>query len=366
MPDRELVSQLQGTLGKLELVLGTIAEAIVWTDEAGTIQWCNASFDRLAGRPHLAILGGLFTEMLPLERDGRRVTSVHELLDAALSPEDGVRVYERRGPSGRMLIEISVSTTAPGDVPSIVLVLALRDVTEKKIAEAAIDAKNRELETLIQVISHDLREPLRAIENFSALVQKEQTGRLSLEGDDYLSRIVRASARMRSLLDDIVKLARARKIDPPSEKIDFGVVADEVLSRLADEIARSGASVRVIAPLPRLKVNKEWATQALYNLVGNALKFTREGRKPDIEISAYRAGAAIPGVSVLDRGPGVNPEDAERIFQLFWRAVGREVEGTGAGLAIVRAVAERHGGRAWVRPRDGGGSEFIITFGNAA
>lgn len=237
---------------------------------------------------------------------------------------------------------------------------------KKKIAEAAIAAKNRELETLIQVISHDLREPLRSIENFSALVQREQAGRLSPEGDDYLSRIVRASARMRSLLEDIVKLSRAGKIDPSSEKIDFGIVADEVLSRLADEIARSGAAVRVIAPLPRLKVNKEWATQALYNLVGNALKFTREDRKPDIEISSYRAGSAVLGVSVLDRGPGVKPEDAERVFQLFWRAVGREVEGTGAGLAIVRAVAERHGGRAWVRPREGGGSEFIITFGDAA
>lgn len=366
MSDHELVSQLQSTLGKLQLVLGSIAEAIVWTDEAGTIQWCNASFDRLAGRPHLAILGGLFTEVLPLERDGRRVASVQELLDAAQSPEDGVRAYEHRGRAERMLIEVSVSTTATGDVPSIVLVLTLRDVTEKKLAEAAIDAKNRELETLIQVISHDLRGPLRAIENFSALVYKEQTGRLSPEGDDYLSRVVRASARMRSLLEDIVKLARARKIDSPSEKIDFGVVADEVLSRLADEIAGSGASVHVVAPLPRLKVNREWATQALYNLVGNALKFTREGRKPDIEISSYRAGAVVVGVSVLDRGPGVRPEDAENIFQLFWRAVGREVEGTGAGLAIVRAVAERHGGRAWVQPRKGGGSEFIITFGDDA
>jgi signal transduction histidine kinase len=65
---------------------------------------------------------------------------------------------------------------------------------------------------------------------------------------------------------------------------------------------------------------------------------------------------------VRDRGPGVTPEHAERIFQLFQRAVGREVEGTGAGLAIVRQIAERHGGRSWVEPRPGGGSEFVITF----
>ena len=69
------------------------------------------------------------------------------------------------------------------------------------------------------------------------------------------------------------------------------------------------------------------------------------------------------GLIVCDRGPGVAPEHADRIFQLFQRAVGREVEGTGAGLAIVRQVAERHGGRAWVQPREGGGSEFVLTFG---
>jgi signal transduction histidine kinase len=143
-------------------------------------------------------------------------------------------------------------------------------------------------------------------------------------------------------------------------------VASEVLSRLSAEIQRTGASVRVAEPLPRLKADRMWATQALYNLVANALKFTREGRGPEVEIAPYRAGGAVLGVSVRDRGPGVRPEDAERIFLLFQRAVGRDVEGTGAGLAIVRAVAERHGGLAWARPREGGGSEFIVTFGGTA
>src|SRR5207247_10956658 len=90
------------------------------------------------------------------------------------------------------------------------------------------------------------------------------------------------------------------------------------------------------------------------------------GEPPQVEICAYRAGPDEPagqGLVVCDRGPGVPAGYGDRIFQLFQRAVGREVEGTGAGLAIVRQIAERHGGSAWVRPREGGGSEFIITFG---
>ena len=110
-----------------------------------------------------------------------------------------------------------------------------------------------------------------------------------------------------------------------------------------------------------------WATQAISNLIADALKFTSNGHAPDIEVALYqpRDGELASGIVVRDRGPGVAPEHAERIFQLFQRAVGREVEGTGAGLAIVQRVAERHGGQAWVQPREGGGSEFFITFGVA-
>ncbi|HEU5406478.1 MAG TPA: ATP-binding protein, partial [Nitrospira sp.] len=127
----------------------------------------------------------------------------------------------------------------------------------------------------------------------------------------------------------------------------------------------TGAAVQIVYPLPRLRVNRMWATQGLYNLLANAMKFTRDGHPPDIEIASYEAPAStipVAGVVVKDRGPGVPTRHAERIFMLFQRAVGRNVEGTGAGLTIVRQVAERHGGRAWVQPRAGGGSEFVITF----
>jgi len=145
------------------------------------------------------------------------------------------------------------------------------------------------------------------------------------------------------------------------------VVAD-VLQQLEARIERSQARVVVAEGLPHLAADKRWVTQAVYNLVANALKFTRDGEPPDIEIISYRPGPEDPvgeGLVVCDRGPGVQAGYTERIFQLFQRAVGREVEGTGAGLAIVRQIAERHGGSAWVRPREGGGSEFFVTFGNS-
>jgi signal transduction histidine kinase len=152
---------------------------------------------------------------------------------------------------------------------------------------------------------------------------------------------------------------------PPTEEVAVQSIIEEALKRLEEKIKTTGAHICIAEGFQGLRVDRTWATQAVYNLIANALKFTCNGASPDVEVAPYKGEPAQPdpmGISVRDRGPGVAPEHAERIFQLFQRAVGREVEGTGAGLAIVRQIAERHGGNAWVKPREGGGAEFIITF----
>ena len=242
-----------------------------------------------------------------------------------------------------------------------------RDITERRRSELMILKKNKDLETLLHVTSHDLKEPLRAIESFSVLLQERYATRLDEKGQDFLYRIVRATQRLDQLLTDILDLSRAQRMEPPVDEIDANHLVQEVLRRLESRIKSTGARITVRSPLPHLRVNRTWAIQGLYNLVANALKFVAPGETPDIEIAPYveidLEGAEFAGLVVRDRGPGVPPDQHERIFELFRRAVGRDIEGTGAGLAIVRQVAERHGGRAWVSPREGGGSEFFITFG---
>jgi signal transduction histidine kinase len=155
----------------------------------------------------------------------------------------------------------------------------------------------------------------------------------------------------------------------PTEEIEAGAIVQEALARLQEKIQRTGAQVTVEGDLPKLLADRTWATQGIYNFIANALKFTQNGQAPEIEVGAFRPDEAHReevGLVVRDRGPGVPPELAEHIFGLFQRAVGHEIEGSGAGLAIVRAVARRHGGDAWVTPREGGGSEFVVTFGTRA
>jgi signal transduction histidine kinase len=239
------------------------------------------------------------------------------------------------------------------------------EIAERSRARAEIAAKNRDLETLLYVTSHDLREPLRAIENFSRIVHDRYQDRLDEKGRDFLRRVIQGAQRLNRLLDDILVLSRSQRIGPPAEVVDGEVIVLEALKRLEAKIASTQAQIHVAKSFDGLRVDRMWATQAIYNLIANALKFSRDGEAPDIEIEPYRSNGSasnIAGIIVRDRGPGVSEEHAERIFQLFQRAVGREVEGTGAGLAIVRQIAERHGGNAWVKAREGGGSEFVITF----
>lgn len=240
------------------------------------------------------------------------------------------------------------------------------EIAERKRAEEEVLTKNRELETLLHVISHDLHEPLRTIQNFSQLIYEQHSAQLTEEPCDFIRRVVGAAQRIGRLLDDLLALSRARQIQVRGERVPGRAIVEKALGRLRDRIRSRGTSVRVMDDLPTLRADKTWAVEAVYNLVENAMKFTRNGEPPHIEIAGYRARSdaqEMVGIIVRDRGPGVAPEHAERIFELFQRAVGREVEGTGAGLAIVRTVAERHGGRAWVQPRERIGSEFVITFG---
>ncbi len=233
-------------------------------------------------------------------------------------------------------------------------------------AQEELQHKNRDLTSLLYVISHDLKEPVRAIQSFAMLVVDRYAGQLEEKGRDFLRRVIDASSRMQHLLDDVLMLSRAQRTIDPKDTVDLNTIARDVLIQAQARIEETQAQVQIVGTLPTIRGDRRWLNQAVLNLVVNALKFTNPGAAPEIEIAGCEITEGdwvLPGIVIRDRGPGVDPEHHERIFELFQRAVPRQVEGTGAGLAIVRQVAEGHLGRAFVRSREGGGSEFVMTFG---
>jgi PAS domain S-box-containing protein len=242
------------------------------------------------------------------------------------------------------------------------------DITENRRAQEAMQARTRELEVLLTAASHDLREPLRAMGALTGILRDDYGARLDDEGRDLLARIQAGTQRMDELIEGLALLVRAQKLTVARRPTDGRTALADALQRLETTIARQRATITIHEPFPVLRAERGWVVEVLYHVIGNALKFTVDGVPPVVDIAAFpatdpegRDGEA--GFVIRDRGPGVPAESRERIFNLFRRAVGRQVPGTGVGLAIVREVTERHEGRAFVRPRDGGGSEFVVTFG---
>jgi PAS domain S-box-containing protein len=222
----------------------------------------------------------------------------------------------------------------------------------------------KDLETMLHVTSHDLREPLRSIKMFSQIVFERYAEQLDDRGKDYLRRVRKGAEHLDRLLLDIVSVTQAGRITGGVHWTDGKAIVAEAMRSLNMRINETNARVHIADNLPSLRVSLTWGSLAIQNLIANALKFVRGDVSPEIEVMAYSdENTSGNGIMVRDRGIGVPASHRERIFDLFQRCVGREIEGTGAGLAIVRQIAERHGGRAWVQDRPGGGSDFVVTFG---
>ena len=360
--------EMQSTMEELEAananrqsMMDAMMDILMTTDRQGIITEVNRATERISGYSREELIGQpfrqFFTDPDHAQAGIDQVLAEKEVSDYRLT------VVTKSGRQVPVSYNATVLRGARGRITGVLG--SARDISDRVQVEQELSAANRDLETLLHVTSHDLREPLRAIENFSRMVNDQYADHLDERGQDFLRRVVLGAERMTDLLDDITALSRVQRMEPPAEEVEGHVIVREALARLETEIKETEAQVQVAKDLPRLWADKTWATEAVYNLVSNALKFTREGAAPEVEIAPYQPQEGEPGrvgIVVRDRGPGVEPEHADRIFELFQRAVGREVEGTGAGLAIVQQVARRHGGRAWVRPREDGGSEFIITF----
>jgi light-regulated signal transduction histidine kinase (bacteriophytochrome) len=235
-----------------------------------------------------------------------------------------------------------------------------REATNKN---SILEQRNNDLETLLHVTSHDLREPIRAIKNFSKMIKFKYKDLLDEKGKDLFFRIERGGQRMDLLLDDILHLSHAQRKKFEFESLNCNDIIKGVLEDLENKISENKAIVSVSEDLPIIYGDKVWVRRAFFNLIGNSLKFVEKGSKPEITVEPlYAEGRS--GVRVLDRGMGIKEGLEEKIFDLFQRGVSQRVEGTGAGLAIVKEVAFRHKGKVWVESRKNGGSIFNILFLN--
>jgi PAS domain S-box-containing protein len=333
------------------------------TDTAGHCLYINARYQQLTSLTAKEAMGDGWSAALHPE-DRERVFASWYASAKSHRPFQSVHRYLRK--DGTIVwVRIHATEVHDGDTFQ-GYIGSVEDITQRRMAEEAMQARHRELEILLTVASHDLREPLRTMSSLASIVRDEYAPKLDEEGRDLLERIVRGTERMDELIEGVTMLVRAQRLAVSNRMVDGGACVADALRRLEPAIARQRASVGVNGPFPIVRAEKSWVVEVLYHLIANALKFTVDDAPPVVEVLPYETSPDHPaeaGFIVRDRGPGVPLDSREKIFHLFRRAVGRQIPGTGVGLAIVREVAERHRGRAFVRARQGGGSEFVVTFG---
>ena len=233
------------------------------------------------------------------------------------------------------------------------------ETSQEALAERSreLERSNRELEQFASVTSHDLQAPLATISMYAQLLEQRHSGDLG-SGEQLVEGINAATVKARTLIRDLLEYSRAGRGELLNEPVEMNDVASEALEMLAGPIDQSGGDVNV-EHLPVILGDARKLRQVFLNLIGNALKFSEEA--PAVRVSAEtQGGTAI--FAVTDNGIGMDPGQAERIFQPFHRLHGDDdYPGTGIGLAVCERIIEQHGGRIWAQSVPGQGSTFRFT-----
>lgn len=236
-------------------------------------------------------------------------------------------------------------------------------IAERLRAEEALTSQARELarsnadlQQFAYVTSHDLQEPLRAIQAYSQLLRKRYQDRLDADAEEFFGYIITGVQRMHVLIRDLLAYSRVVNLEPRTfAAVDMSEVVHWAMQNLQLAIEEVNAEI-TWDELPQVSGDHTELVQLVQNLLSNALKY-RSSQLPRIHISAKREGAYW-AFGVRDNGIGIASKYHERIFGVFKRLHGRDVPGTGIGLAICRKIVEKHHGRIWVESKEGAGATF--------
>ncbi len=228
-------------------------------------------------------------------------------------------------------------------------------------SNAALVARNEELDAYAHTVAHDLKNPVAAILGFAEHLEEGLDTLPEREWRESLEAITRSAQKMQAIIDALLLMGETRRSDVTISTLDLGLIAAECLEGLAHEVKRLGAEIRLPQTWPSATGYAPWVEQVLTNYVSNALKYG--GRPPRVELGATVVDERYVRIGVRDNGPGLTAEELGRVFTPFTRLSVEEVAGHGLGLSIVRRLVERMGGEVAVESEGtpGAGCTFSFT-----
>jgi len=359
--------------------VSTTPDGLIIRVNATLASWMGYGQEELTGRTRfldlLTIGGKIFyeTHFAPLLRmhgevneialdlickDGREIPSLVSAIqkrDAAGAPiANRITVFnttERRRYERELLLARRRAEEIAAELSRINLELTR--------SNTALLKANEELGQFAYAASHDLQEPLRTMTTYAQLLARRYAGEIDEDGQLFIRNIVEGSRRMENLIGDLLSFSQAQSSHVALRQTDMNRPLQIALSNLRAAVDESNATV-VSDELPFLTVDAGRMAQVFQNLIGNAIKYRKPDEAPRIRISCSEDPHECV-FSVRDNGLGFENEYAEQIFGVFKRLHGREIPGTGIGLAICKRMVESHGGRIWAESSPGVGSTFYFS-----
>jgi PAS domain S-box-containing protein len=350
----------------------------------GLIIYSNSYFSKLVDTPNEKVTGSYIFDYISVDSRQQFREYFELALQGCSKAEITLCTRNKNIP-----VYVSLTDLRP-QLPTVGMIVT--DLSEKKKNEQLIQThtetlwkKNVELEHLnksldqfASIASHDLQEPLRKIKTFAALLKSKCSTTLSAESNELIDKIKRSSDRMSLLINDVLNFSRIVNMENMFVKTDLSQLLDNTLKDFDLLILEKGASVQ-IGQLPVVEVIPSQINQLFYNLVGNALKFSKAGRPASLSISSrvlpaeeieneFNSGfnlnrrLSYSEISFRDNGIGFEQQFADQIFSIFERLNNREqYSGTGIGLALCRKIAQHHHGGIRAEGKENEGAVFYVV-----
>ncbi|WP_339460566.1 sensor histidine kinase, partial [Nodularia spumigena] len=224
------------------------------------------------------------------------------------------------------------------------------------------ERSNHELDAFAYIASHDLKEPLRGIHNYSNFLIEDYADTLNEEGKNKLKTLIRLTQRMEDLIDSLLHFSRLGRVDLSMQPTDLNDVVYRSLDLLSARIEEMKVDIQIPRPLPTVYCDRVQLGEVFNNLIANSIKYNDKPEKC-LEIGYIEEPQLPITLYVRDNGIGIRDKHFEAIFRIFKRLHGpsKYGGGTGAGLTIAKKIVERHGGKIWVESTYGEGSTFYFT-----
>jgi PAS domain S-box-containing protein len=348
--------KLRESENRLRAILDGSPTIVYMKDLGGKYLFVNRRFEETFGIPRSEILRKTDDDVFP-----REVSDFYRRADREVLERKGPMEVEETALQGTELrTYMSVKFPLEDESGQTYALCGISaDITERKKAEKELRQYNADLEQFAFVVSHDLQEPLRTVKSFTQLFARRYRTSLDQDADELMSYITGGVDRMHALIADLQSYAELGKIRQVVTQADAGAVLRDTLRHM-DSTIRESKAVITYGELPRVAIHPAQLGQVFQNVVSNAIKYSKPGEPAEIEIRAVRDGRAWE-FTIKDNGIGLDMKYADQIFGVFRRLHGRDVPGTGIGLAICKKIVESHGGTIWVVSEPERGSEFHFT-----